>query len=132
MQAMSQVAGKERRKQRSDDPHTALSLQLSQLKREGKFDAVALATSEGLLIAHAGDVLECSELAAVAPLISSEHSVPERINLGKGLLHVHAVPWAGSPLYLAATSNTEAVVTAPQVTTKLEAAEKGVARILSN
>ncbi len=131
MRITSGPSGEERRKQRSDDPHTALSLQLAHLKREAQLDAVVLATSEGLLIAHAGDDLMCSELAAVAPLVTLEHAIPGQVSLGQGLLHVQSVPWHGSSLYLAATSNTNAIESAPNLTRKIEAAEKGVARILA-
>src|SRR3954468_14550942 len=103
--------GAERRLQRSDDAHTALSLQLARVKQDASLDAVVLATAEGLLVAHAGDMELCSELAALAPIVSLEGAMPANSNLGQGLLHVQTVSWEGSPLYLAGTN---ATVTAPR------------------
>ncbi|MFT3928343.1 MAG: hypothetical protein QM778_37795 [Myxococcales bacterium] len=121
----------ERRRQRSDDAHTALSLQLAQVKHAASLDAVVLATAEGLLIAHAGDDELCSELAAVAPILSSEGAMPANSNLGHGMLHVQAVSWDGSPIYLAGThANVDAKRDA-EAARWIEQAQAGVTRILA-
>jgi len=121
----------ERRKQRSDDAHTALSLQLAEVKRAASLDAVVLATAEGLLVAHAGDAELCSELAAVAPILSSEGAMPANANLGHGMLHVQAVSWNGSPLYLAGTNGCVDVARDAEAARWIEQAQAGVTRILA-
>lgn len=121
----------ERRRQRSDDAHTALSLQLAQVKREASLEAVVLATAEGLLIAHAGDMELCSELAAVAPIVSLEGAMPANSNLGHGTLHVQTVSWDGSPLYLAGTHTTVDRQRDAELARSIERAQVGVTRILA-
>jgi hypothetical protein len=123
--------GAERRRQRSDDAHTALSLQLAQVKRDARLEAVALATAEGLLIAHAGDEELCSELAALAPIVSLEGVLPANSNLGQGMLHVQTVPWNGSPLYLVGTNAAEATQRELDMGRWIADAQAGVKRILA-
>ena len=62
---------KERRLRRSEDPYSALCLQLEQIRAEGELDAMVVAIDNGLLIAGAGERSVCEALGAVAPLISS-------------------------------------------------------------
>lgn len=131
MRTIQRPGGDERRRQRSEDTHTALSLKLAQLKQDAQLSAVVLATSDGLSIAHAGDDVLCSELAAVAPLLSTERVMPNDMNFGQGLMHVRAVTWRGFPLYLAATSSTPAVEATYDVSSHFAEAEQGVARILA-
>jgi hypothetical protein len=121
----------ERRRHRSQDAHTALSLQLAEVRREASLDAVVLATAEGLVIAHAGDAALCDELAAVAPLLSLERTLPANSNLGSGLMHVQTVSWQGSPLYLAVCSDDGRAAGSDRVVRSIERAQAGVARILA-
>jgi hypothetical protein len=121
----------ERRRQRSDDAHTALSLQLAHVKDVASLDAVVLATAEGLVIAHAGDSELCAELAALAPLASTFGAIPANTNLGEGLMHVQTVPWEGAPLYLAGSSAALKADNAPKLAQWIGRAQAGVARILA-
>jgi hypothetical protein len=122
----------ERRRERSEDAHTALSLQLAKVKRDARLEAVVLATAEGLLIAHAGDEELCSELAAVAPIVSLEGAMPANSNLGEGTLHVRTVPWnGGAPLYLAGTDGAVTAQREADVVQWIALAQAGVKRILA-
>ncbi len=121
----------ERRRQRSEDAHTALSLQLAHVKRAASLEAVVLATAEGLVVAHAGDEALCSELAAVAPIISLEGALPANSNLGEGMLHVRTVPWSGAPLFLAGTNGVVNPQCEADVTRWIAHAQAGVERILA-
>jgi hypothetical protein len=61
----------ERRTRRSQDPYTALCLQLEQSRSMGELDAVVVAIDNGLLIAGAGERSVCEALGAIAPLLGS-------------------------------------------------------------
>jgi hypothetical protein len=121
----------DRRKLRSQDAHTALSLQLAQVRLEAQLEAVVLATAEGLLVAHAGDSELCSELAAVAPLVSAHAALPANTNLGSGLMHVQTVPWQDAPLYLACCADDVSSTGSQTVVERIGLAQAGVARILA-
>jgi hypothetical protein len=121
----------ERRQQRSNDAHTALSLQLAQVKRDARLEALVLATAEGLVIAHAGDDELCCELAAIAPVVCAEGALPAQANLGHGFLHVQSVPWDGSPLYLAGSRSVSGAHEPLVMERWLERAQAGVTRILA-
>jgi hypothetical protein len=126
----SAASSGERRRNRSDDAQRALSIQLSQVRDEARLDALVLATHEGLAIAHAGDPAVCSELAAVAPLLSQGPLMTE-IELQQRLLFVRTVTFEGSPLYLASCGDDPGETSAAQVDRWLAQATLGVTRILA-
>jgi hypothetical protein len=121
----------ERRRKRSHDPHTALSLQLAHVLEQAKLAAVVLASEDGLLIAHAGDTELCSELAALAPVVSLSGALPSNTNLGHGLVHVQTVPWEGAPLYLAGCGEGSEVPRWQDMSQWIARAQAGVTRILA-
>lgn len=59
----------ERRRARSSDPLVALSRLLEAARRSGPVDTLAVADDTGCLVAGAGRAADCTELAALAPLI---------------------------------------------------------------
>lgn len=61
----------ERRIRRSQDPYSALCLQLESSRVKGELDAVVVAIDNGLLVAGAGERSVCEALGAVAPLLGS-------------------------------------------------------------
>lgn len=122
---------KERRRIRSDDPHVALSLQLSHVRHGARLDAVVLANDEGLPIAHAGDAALCVELAALAPILSRGKVVENQIDMRQGLLFVRAVNYQGAPLYLASCGDSPSENTPELVDQWLANATVGVTRILN-
>jgi hypothetical protein len=121
---------RERRQNRSDDPQRALSIQLSQVRDEAQLDALVLATHDGLTIAHAGDLAVCSELAAVAPLLS-QGPLPTEIELPQQLLFVRTVTFEGSALYLVSCGDDPDRTTRDRVDRWLAEATVGVTRILA-
>ena len=121
---------RERRTSRSDNPQQALSMQLSRVRDEAGLDALVLASHEGLTIAHAGDPAVCSELAAVAPLLSQGPLTTE-IELSQRLLFVRAVNFEGEALYLASCGDGVDETTPAQVDRLLAKATLGVTRILA-
>jgi hypothetical protein len=60
----------DRRRKRSDDPLVALHHQLARARLEGRFDAIVVADTAGLVVAGAGAWAACEELAAYAPLLA--------------------------------------------------------------
>ena len=121
----------ERRYRRSDDPQQALSLQLSHVRDEAQLDALVLASHDGLTIAHAGDAALCSELAALAPLLSRGHVIDNEVDIQHGILFVRAVEFEGTPLYLASCGDTVTETTPADVDRWLAEATAGVTRILA-
>jgi hypothetical protein len=125
----------DRRRERSSDPHAALSLQLSYVRSEARLDALVLATHDGLAIAHAGDLALCSELAALAPLLSSDHSnldaSASAADIQQGLLFVRAVNFEGTALYLASCGDNASDSAPAEVDRWLIEATEGVTRILA-
>jgi hypothetical protein len=121
---------RERRQNRSDNAQRALSIQLSQVRDEAQLDALVLATHDGLTIAHAGDPAVCSELAAVAPLLS-QGPLPTEIELPQQLLFVRAVTFEGAALYLVSCGDDPDRTTPDRVDRWLAKATIGVTRILA-
>jgi hypothetical protein len=121
----------ERRRIRSDDPHVALALLLSHVRHGARLDAVVLANDEGLPIAHAGDATLCSELAALAPILSRGRAVENQIDMRQGLLFVRAVNFQGAPLHLASCGDSPTENTPELVDQWLANATVGVTRILA-
>jgi hypothetical protein len=122
---------RERRRKRSNNPHQALSLQLSHVRVGARLDALVLADEEGITIAHAGDEKLCSELAALAPILSRGTVVSNGIDMRQGLLFVRAVNFQGSPLYLASCGDNPDETTPAVVDQWLAEATLGVTRILT-
>jgi hypothetical protein len=121
----------ERRRIRSDDPHMALALQLSHVRHGARLDALVLANDDGLPIAHAGDAALCSELAALAPILSRGRVVTNKIDMRQGLLFVRAVNFQGAPLYLASCGDSPTENTPAEVDNWLAEATHGITRILA-
>lgn len=120
----------DRRRVRSSDPHEALALQLSYVCSEAGLDALVLASHDGLAIASAGDETLCSELAAVAPLLSTGDAA-SAADIQQGLLFVREVVFEGTALYLASCGD-DVYESAPAVVDRwLMEATVGVTRILA-
>jgi hypothetical protein len=120
----------DRRRERSSDPQKALSLQLSYVRSEAGLDALVLATHDGLAIAHAGDMDLCSELAAVAPLLSMGDAA-SAADIQQGLLFVREVVFEGTALYLASCGDNVNDSAPAEVDRWLIEATAGVTRILA-
>jgi hypothetical protein len=120
----------DRRRVRSSDPHEALALQLSYVRSEAGLDALVLASHDGLAIASAGDHDLCSELAAVAPLLSTGDAA-SAADIQQGLLFVREVLFEGTALYLASCGD-DVYESAPALVDRwLMEATVGVTRILA-
>jgi len=92
----------ERRKQRSNEHHTALHYQLESTRKRGKMTALALTDSRGVLMAWAGENQLCEELGAVAPLLA--RGAPQQVSGDAGELRdvaVRAIDCFGEALFLA-------------------------------
>jgi hypothetical protein len=135
----------DRRRARSSDPQEALSLQLSYVRSEAGLDALVLASHDGLTIAHAGDLDLCSELAALAPILSNGMSSGDLSNgissgdagasatdIQQGLLFVREVYFEGTALYLASCGDNVSDNAPAEVDRWLIEATVGVTRILSD
>ena len=135
----------DRRHERSSDPQEALSLQLSYVRSEAGLDALVLASHDGLAIAHAGDLDLCSELAALAPILSNGISCGALSNgsssygdasataadIQQGLLFVREVVFEGTALYLASCGDNVSESAPAEVDRWLLEATVGVTRILA-
>lgn len=120
----------DRRRDRSSDPHEALSLQLSHVRSEAGLDALVLASHDGLAIAHAGDVDLCSELAALAPLLSRGVAT-SAADIQQELLCVRSVTFEGTSLYLASCGDSVSEIAPAEMDRWLVEATEGVTRILA-
>ncbi|MDP9152371.1 MAG: hypothetical protein M3O36_20790 [Myxococcota bacterium] len=120
----------ERRLQRSEDPLVALHYQLARTRREGRFDAVVVADDAGLVVAGAGGLAVCEELAAYAPLIAQGLwkdpflGPASRVSALRSEVDVHSVHVEGQIVLLCARGG-EAGSSA------MTQAVSGVARILT-
>jgi hypothetical protein len=94
----------ERRKRRSDDPLSALNLQLDFTRHEAELDALVLADQAGYLVAGAGASSTCEMLAAHAPLFANGHAPPREGELfgDPNEIKVQSVWACGSELLLCA------------------------------
>lgn len=131
-QIEQRVESKERRRRRSNDPRMALALQLSHVQKEAQLDALVLASHEGLAIAHAGDADLCSELAALAPLLSRGQVIDNEVDIQQGILFVRQVEFQGTPLYLASCGDSVTETRPAEVDRWLAEATVGVTRILAD
>jgi hypothetical protein len=73
--------GRERRASRSSDPLLALSRLLEAARRDASVEAMAVADPTGCLVAGAGVSRVCEELAAHAPLLPANDTVPTRLDV---------------------------------------------------
>ena len=92
----------ERRIRRSQDPYSALCLQLESSRVKGELDAVVLAIDNGLLVAGAGERSICEALGAVAPLVGSPSfngRLPSALE-GQSVA-VHSMSFEGETVYVA-------------------------------
>ncbi|HEX9621059.1 MAG TPA: hypothetical protein VF989_13040 [Polyangiaceae bacterium] len=69
---MALSAREERRRRRSDDTLTALTLWLEGARRRGELDCLALCDETGCLIAGAGVHRQCEELAALGAVRAAD------------------------------------------------------------
>lgn len=114
----------ERRSHRSEEPHSALGMQLERTRQNGRLEAVVLADTQGLAIAYAGDADLCRALSAIAPLAPHARASCLSELTGGGDVAVRALRPLGSPLFLAALGGTAARDAV------LSSAAAGVERIL--
>lgn len=115
----------EQRVTRSDEPYTALGLQLEHSRLRGRLDALVLADRQGIVVAYAGDASLCRALGAVAPLAPHAQKSCLAGLAGGGDVTVRAIHPLGHALFLAALGGTaarDAVMTS---------AAQGIARILA-
>jgi len=92
----------ERRIRRSQDPYSALCLQLESSRVKGELDAVVVAIDNGLLVAGAGERSVCEALGAVAPLLESplfNGRLPSALE-GQSV-EVHSIAFEGETVYVA-------------------------------
>jgi len=92
----------ERRIRRSQDPYSALCLQLESSRVKGELDAVVVAIDNGLLVAGAGERSICEALGAVAPLLGSPSfngRLPSALE-GQSVA-VHPMSFEGETVYVA-------------------------------
>lgn len=116
----------DRRIRRSQDPYRALCLQLEQSRLHGAFEAVVVATDNGLLVAGAGEPSLCDALCAVAPIVAADPSVqvfPEL--LGDHQLDVRPLVVQDDTVYVASAGATRADLW-------LQRSVNGVRRILDD
>jgi hypothetical protein len=77
--------GAERRSTSRDDTLSALDALLDGIRRDGAFEAVALADAAGVLVAGAGAFRTCEEIAALSPLVAragaANDTVPTRLDV---------------------------------------------------
>jgi hypothetical protein len=126
-----QIEKRERRQTRSDNALEALLLQLSHVRDEAGLSALVLASHDGLTIAHVGDEELCSELAALAPLLSRGQYVQNDVQIAQPFLCVRAVEFEGTPLYLASCGEECAAGAPAEMDRWLAEATQGVTRILA-
>ncbi len=77
--------GAERRGESREETLSALGALLDGVRRDGAFEAVAVADGAGILVAGAGAYRACEEIAAVSPLVAragaANDTVPNRLDL---------------------------------------------------
>lgn len=115
----------ERRVERSAQLDRALELMLRAHRERGEFDALVLATTDGIVVASDGPRLDCEELAAYAPLLARGRALaldPRRL---RGVT-VHAFVVGRQELLLAIRGGTSDEVRAAVALASMQ----GVTRIL--
>lgn len=74
----------DRRGGRRDDTLWALGELLDSVRKDGEFQALAVADPTGVLVAGAGAYADCEELAALAPLVArraANDTIPTRLDV---------------------------------------------------
>jgi hypothetical protein len=123
--ALSRPAdGHEQRVRRSAEPLLALSRLLDAARRDAMVEAVAVADETGILVAGAGAWQACEELAASAPLIAANDTVPTRLDVLARRVEVRRLRVDGMEVLLSCCGNEHAAGAA------LERAADGCRRIL--
>lgn len=119
----------ERRTNRSENIMEALGLQLAATARRGGFSALALAESQGILVASTGATAEIEEVVAIAPSLTPG-ARPWRgsLRLASGCVQVLVMPvnTGDGPLFLCAAGGR-----GPGAIEDLLRAGLGVGRILA-
>jgi len=86
---------RDRRASRPSDPSQALDRLLDSVRRDGEFEAVAVADDAGVLVAGAGAFSTCEEIAAVAPIVAradaANDTIPTRLDVIARRMHVRRV-----------------------------------------
>jgi len=92
----------ERRRRRSGDQFVALRYQLEHAREQGGIEALVLADDSGLVVASSGDAAVCSELGAMAPIMSRSFlGVPPSPLLRGAEVAIRRVHVYGQDLFLA-------------------------------
>lgn len=124
------LANVDRRKNRSNDVHVALSFQLAATAKRANFPAIVLADELGLMVAQIGCWRTCERMAAVAPLLTARNKTFHgTINTSRGTtmrISVAPVTVQGSLLYLCAQEGDE-----QEITRELFTGGLGISRILA-
>lgn len=92
----------ERRRTRSDDPETALTLQLAAVVERLEVDVLTVGDLDGAAIASAGDEAEAIDLAQFAAAAVKERFGAQTITTTRGFVHVDLVEARGRTFVLAA------------------------------
>jgi hypothetical protein len=99
----------ERRNRRSSDSRVALHYQLEHSRHQGGLEALVLADEDGLVVSSSGDRAMCTELAAVAPLMSrAVMGMPLPPLLQGAEVTIRPLTLNGQELFLAAAGGTMA------------------------
>lgn len=122
---------KERRTRRASDTRTALALQLDHVREETGMKAVVLADPQGLVVSSSGEERLCMELAALAPIVSRGDFLPHGTELEGEWVHVRALDYDGTELFLASSSDSVGDVCSARLELWLAATGHGVTRILA-
>lgn len=118
----------EKRRNRSDNIHEALALQLAACAARARLSALILAEDQGLPVASAGNVAEAEEVAALAPSLARDsrcwHGSVQTVE-GLKSATICPVPTEDGRLYLCAVADLGA-----RIDTELVRGGNGIRRIL--
>jgi hypothetical protein len=118
----------DRRRNRSDDPLTALLLFLEAARKGGQMEALALADDGGVLVAGAGCSQACETMAALAPFFAhgfaANDTIPTRLEV-MATTHIRRIRVDGIELLLCARERGKGVEAS------LGSLSEGIRRILS-
>ncbi len=92
----------ERRHARSDDPETALGLQLASIVARLEVDVLVVADLDGAAVASAGEEHEAIALAQLAAALIKELPMRRSVTTTRGFVHVDLVEARGRTWVLAA------------------------------
>ena len=119
----------DRRLNRSEEIHAALSLQLAASAKRANFSAMVLADELGLVFATAGNRDICEQMAALSPILAQDMKTwhgTVKTNKGKVRLSVAPVRVEKGLLYLSAVEGRTSCITR-----EIFMSGRGVSRILN-